>query len=256
MLIRCPECGREISDHAETCIGCGYPLKLMSQSDPVDDATGFCSIRIEKIPDVMKFAVHASEISTILNVTTDELADAITRCPCLIKENVPIEEGESMISKLCALPIAASIDYGANAPQSNRTYSIVVTDYRGLKWMPIANILARYNKTEPQSMLHSLNHLPAVLLTGQELQTCRECVADLAEHGITSYLQSDNETQLLPCFPNHDRGIPENRDAIRCPKCGSTTIVTGHKGYSLVTGFIGSGRTVNRCSRCGHKWEP
>lgn len=42
----------------------------------------------------------------------------------------------------------------------------------------------------------------------------------------------------------------------RCPKCGSTVITTGQRGFSLLTGFIGSGNTVNRCSNCGHKWKP
>lgn len=42
----------------------------------------------------------------------------------------------------------------------------------------------------------------------------------------------------------------------RCPKCGSTAITTGQRGFSLLTGFIGSGNTVNRCSNCGHKWKP
>lgn len=27
MLIKCPECGKEISDKSERCIHCGYPLK-------------------------------------------------------------------------------------------------------------------------------------------------------------------------------------------------------------------------------------
>lgn len=26
-LIKCPECGKEVSDKAEVCIHCGYPLK-------------------------------------------------------------------------------------------------------------------------------------------------------------------------------------------------------------------------------------
>ena len=25
-LIKCPECGKEISDKADVCIGCGFPL--------------------------------------------------------------------------------------------------------------------------------------------------------------------------------------------------------------------------------------
>lgn len=51
--------------------------------------------------------------------------------------------------------------------------------------------------------------------------------------------------------------VSKNREVlVRCPKCGSTAISTGSRGFSLVWGFIGSGKTVNRCAKCGHKWEP
>ncbi len=41
----------------------------------------------------------------------------------------------------------------------------------------------------------------------------------------------------------------------RCPKCGSTSITTVNKGYSLLTGFLGSGKPMNVCQSCGHKWK-
>lgn len=47
-----------------------------------------------------------------------------------------------------------------------------------------------------------------------------------------------------------------NNNVVKCPKCGSTNITAGQRGYSLLTGFIGSGSTVNRCAKCGHKWKP
>lgn len=43
---------------------------------------------------------------------------------------------------------------------------------------------------------------------------------------------------------------------LTCPRCGSTAITTGSRGYSLITGFIGSGKTVNRCGKCGYSWKP
>lgn len=43
---------------------------------------------------------------------------------------------------------------------------------------------------------------------------------------------------------------------IRCPKCKSTQITTGARGFSIVTGFIGANKTVNRCAKCGHTWKP
>lgn len=48
----------------------------------------------------------------------------------------------------------------------------------------------------------------------------------------------------------------QEKNQIRCPKCGSTNIGVTNRGYSLLTGFIGSGKTMNFCQSCGHKWKP
>lgn len=48
----------------------------------------------------------------------------------------------------------------------------------------------------------------------------------------------------------------QQKDTLKCPKCGSTAVSTGARGFSIVTGFLGSGQTVNRCGNCGHKWKP
>ena len=45
-------------------------------------------------------------------------------------------------------------------------------------------------------------------------------------------------------------------EELRCPRCNSTQVTTGSRGYSLVWGFIGSGKTVNRCGKCGYSWKP
>lgn len=43
---------------------------------------------------------------------------------------------------------------------------------------------------------------------------------------------------------------------LRCPKCGSTAITTGARGINGFWGAIGASKTVNRCGKCGHTWEP
>lgn len=48
----------------------------------------------------------------------------------------------------------------------------------------------------------------------------------------------------------------QEKNIPKCPKCGSTAIEATQRGYSLLTGFIGSGKTMNYCKNCGHKWKP
>lgn len=48
----------------------------------------------------------------------------------------------------------------------------------------------------------------------------------------------------------------QNNNQITCPKCGSTNITEGTKGFSLMTGFVGSGNFRYVCKNCGNKWKP
>ena len=41
-----------------------------------------------------------------------------------------------------------------------------------------------------------------------------------------------------------------------CPKCGSTSIATINRGFSLVWGVLGSGSARNVCQACGYKFIP
>jgi DNA-directed RNA polymerase subunit RPC12/RpoP len=62
----------------------------------------------------------------------------------------------------------------------------------------------------------------------------------------------------------------KNDDVVRCPRCGSTQLATGNKGFGvgkaavgaiiagpigLVGGFVGSGKTMITCLKCGNKWQ-
>lgn len=42
---------------------------------------------------------------------------------------------------------------------------------------------------------------------------------------------------------------------LTCPKCGSTNITEGTRGFTLTTGFIGSGNFRYVCKKCGNKWK-
>lgn len=103
-------------------------------------------------------------------------------------------------------------------------------------------------------------------LIGVECKKCSHIDAIYyKEPGTGLYMVKNRETGELELVK---RDPPQNEEEkietqahyyeepIRCPKCSSTQITTGSRGYSIVTGFIGAGKTVNRCAKCGHKWTP
>ena len=49
---------------------------------------------------------------------------------------------------------------------------------------------------------------------------------------------------------------PSVQNKVTCPKCGSTDISSGTRGFSMFTGFVGSGSPRNVCLKCGYKWKP
>lgn len=46
-LINCPECGKKISDKADACIHCGYPIQRQHKSE-LDKINKIMSERLEK----------------------------------------------------------------------------------------------------------------------------------------------------------------------------------------------------------------
>lgn len=50
--------------------------------------------------------------------------------------------------------------------------------------------------------------------------------------------------------------ISFDKTKVVCPRCGSTAITTGARGVNWTLGLIGASKTVNRCAKCGHTWEP
>lgn len=103
------------------------------------------------------------------------------------------------------------------------------------------------NSKEKESISHDLyDEVGCISVCG-----ARKIVDIILE---TKEVPSEFDSDYM-CAPNQSIVIADSFQ-IHCPKCNSTQITTGSRGYSLAWGFIGAGKTVNRCARCGHKWEP
>lgn len=109
--------------------------------------------------------------------------------------------------------------------------------------------------------------------TTESLEGDNKYIELMREKGreLTAFVvEKDKNISYLEALKYMDTLISTNLDAkkadeehenhvktiIKCPNCGSANIATTNKGYSLITGFIGSGKPMNVCQKCGHKWKP
>lgn len=163
-LIKCPECGKEVSDKAAACIHCGYPLSNKKEK--------YYKVLLPSIEELGKKTAIAARISSeILNVPMHEITDQL-----LNRETVIVQDG--------------------------------------------------------------------LTLNQAKLIEQKFTVENISVQVLESETDIDSVTSK------------ENSFIIACPKCGSTEYHAGARGFSLVTGFVGSGKTVLTCLKCGHRWKP
>lgn len=96
-----------------------------------------------------------------------------------------------------------------------------------------------------------------VLATGVTKDRAEILLHYLVSHGGEGEVCEDKDSKEINQKMMDYIDIYYNRNApAMCPYCKSKQVVTGQRGYKITSGFLGSSKTVNRCSSCGHTWEP
>ncbi len=169
MIIKCPECGKDISDKSKQCIYCGFPL---------------------------------------------------------------------------------------NSLNNNNLYSIKFLSYDARYGLKVAKLLLDITGLSLSEINKNLHNTPFVCATGLNYNKANEIKT--AFNNIYANVECfvDNTSDVNFTLNNTYIDTGNDKDDVKCPKCGSKAISTGNRGYSFVTGFLGSGKTVNRCANCGYKWSP
>ena len=175
-IIKCTECGHDVSTYADKCPNCGCPISIISSSDK-----GLFDVVLEN-PGEEKLQVirFVRELSTPKKGLA-EAKEIVDNPPKIIISSVSKTDGQAIVSKLAGIGCTARLEESHNGIDCKDA-----TDGSNVK----STFL--FTKDEP----------------------------------------------------------------LRCPRCGSTVVTTTSRGYSLLTGFIGSNKTVNRCGKCGHTWKP
>ena len=183
-LIKCPECGKEVSDKASTCIHCGYPLNGADLNLSQSEINKFYSCKIDgKVYDLTKFAE-------------------------LVEDGTPYQAVMYLIKEFYF--------------DKNKVVQPYITVY--------------YDKYHciPQEIDSNNLGIPINEVKKQSTEV------------VVRWMKTEKENEKRK----------KATSPLTCPKCGSTAVTTGARGYSIVTGFLGAGKTVNRCGSCGYKWTP
>lgn len=145
-----------------------------------------------------------------------------------------------------------------NEQPHNMLYDIIITelsdDCDKIKAIGIIKGINGTGLAETKKLIETPNQ---VVFKGMEYDSANSAKNALASCGVntkivTSDIKESNteENKANITFKNYDI------NTIICPHCGSTAVTTGQKGFSLLTGFLGSNKTVNRCGKCGWTWQP
>lgn len=155
----------------------------------------------------------------------------------------------------CGCPVQKSID----SENDGKLFDVVVSSISNndLGW--IEGFICKIWDTNGDIACSVVKQTPFCIANGVAIQTANE-IKDLLEKegSVISIEDSKMAKEMYTIDQVKETGLYKKYHPLplTCPRCGSTAITTGSRGYSLVWGFAGSGKTVNRCGKCGYSWKP
>ena len=94
----------------------------------------------------------------------------------------------------------------------------------------------------------------------KKIMELTDCTLDAAGNAVNEMFKTGKIPETLILEKKKVKVQQQNSTPtppkLTCPKCGSTNITEGTKGFSLMTGFVGSGNFRYVCKECGNKWKP
>lgn len=306
-LIKCPECGKEISDKAPACIQCGFPLTeylhntetsineniidIKSEIDYIVEQ--FENYRLRNAVDCYKTCdkwiydmlyadVDVKLIQQLSSNNTEKLGiyeviDFIVENTNRINDySISDHQYEQYIIEICSLLYNRRYNFFFMGAWTYWLKSLNYSKLRNSSLMELAKIIASGNftywtKGELDILFAKLTYnekVECLKYWGEKYESswkinskglyerwleCKNKGQEFDRNEIDNYKGTDVGNIIFPEILI-EKAVDNN--IIKCPKCNSTSIATINRGYSIVWGFLGSGKPVNVCQKCGHKFKP
>lgn len=229
-LIKCPECGKEISDKAPACIHCGYPLEIGIEPEQPQEIIEEQVEAVESKPALCRACITCGSIN--FNPTAHGFQNNYCiecnsrRLPAtLVEIDYPLEE--------FAERVGFNLETGKFFNFCKQTLEVLYSVERELFEKYVAN----WTTLNPSCQSYKLN------------------MENLYSHGKGSaHTQIEVDAQLKVLAASAPKPVTPRK--VCCPRCRSESIATVNRGYSWFWGFLGSGTPMNVCQACGHKFKP
>lgn len=172
------------------------------------------------------------------------------------------ECGKQISDKALSCPnCGAPVLIDNNASEDNNSYTVYFDGfenrncynlYRTKMCFYISKIYGCYKDIE----LEINTNTPCELFNGISKQATDYLLVSLFQFKCKLRIEQSKVNNIDYQLDQRIKEVYEDSLVLKCPRCKSTAITIGAKGYGLVRGFLGSNKTVNRCGNCGYSWEP
>ncbi len=271
-LIKCIECGKEISSSAKVCPNCGYPIEKNNINfevlkSPYDNMKTEYILNFVGVLTLKKKYINISANNYIDNLQDKFLNDIDFQVTQYNKwcERAPFSQQKEMYNDFLKTIIDIIIKFrysqlGRNAIRYTLEKMNFSTSEQEVKLYLLNEIKKNTVHTEQGifSVVVSMSY-PLYLLKVHGFER-EDYLQPFYNHVLFDKMANDEEyyAWLSKREENtkKERDDKEDEKIVKCPKCGSKSINTVNRGYSMMTGFIGSGSPRNVCQQCGYKWKP
>lgn len=97
---------------------------------------------------------------------------------------------------------------------------------------------------------------PHVLAENTTMENAKWIESTLCPYRCILEIQPSKSSTPSQVNAKVEKYLSNGGSTIICPRCGSNQVSVGQRGFSMWSGFLGSNKTVNRCGKCGHSWNP
>lgn len=153
----------------------------------------------------------------------------------------------------CGCPVRVSLD----RYNENKFFDIEVESIPDDSILSIGGFICQSKNVDFGEARKLMKVVPFKVAVGLKAETASSIKEIIEKQGCVCKIVESSETIEKFTMNNLEQcNLYKKYQPLRCPRCGSTAVTTTSRGYNLLTGFIGSNKTVNRCGKCGHTWKP